>query len=284
MTLQQRTLKRAPVGAFFIACLFSLQALGLCALESGLEVETVQVAEIFDGDTVRLEDGRRVRLVGINTPEVAHRGKPAEPLAEAAKDQLQVLLNKRPIRLLVGQDSHDHYGRVLGHLFDAEGNSIIASLLQQGAGFQVAIVPNLRYVDCYQQAQRQAREQKLGVWGHAFYEAIPATSDDLKGGYARIKGRLESVVLTKKAVFVELEGQVSLKIERSAVPYIDDALFDRLVSISRATKVDSDLWFEARGWLSDRLTWNGNAPELVRKGVQKRYQMKITHQVAWQIL
>ena len=284
MTLQQRTLKRAPVGAFFIACLFSLQALGLCALESGLEVETVQVAEIFDGDTVRLEDGRRVRLVGINTPEVAHRGKPAEPLAEAAKDQLQVLLNKRPIRLLVGQDSHDHYGRVLGHLFDAEGNSIIASLLQQGAGFQVAIVPNLRYVDCYQQAQRQAREQKLGVWGHAFYEAIPATSDDLKGGYARIKGRLESVVLTKKAVFVELEGQVSLKIERSAVPYIDDALFDRLVSISRAAKVDSDLWFEARGWLSDRLTWNGNAPELVRKGVQKRYQMKITHQVAWQIL
>ena len=284
MTLQQRTLKRAPVGAFFIACLFSLQALGLCALEPGLEVETVQVAEIFDGDTVRLEDGRRVRLVGINTPEVAHRGKPAEPLAEVAKDQLQVLLNKRPIRLLVGQDSHDHYGRVLGHLFDAEGNSIIASLLQQGAGFQVAIVPNLRYVDCYQQAQRQAREQKLGVWGHAFYEAIPATSDDLKGGYARIKGRLESVVLTKKAVFVELEGQVSLKIERSAVPYIDDALFDRLVSISRATKVDSDLWFEARGWLSDRLTWNGNAPELVRKGVQKRYQMKITHQVAWQIL
>lgn len=284
MTLLQRSLKRAPVGAFFIACLFSLRALGLCTLEPGVDVETVQVADVFDGDTVRLEDGRRVRLVGINTPEVAHQGKPAEPLAEAAKEQLETLLKKRPIRLLVGQDSHDHYGRVLGHLFDAEGSSVIAALLQQGAGFQVAIAPNFRYLDCYLQAQKQAQEQRLGVWGHPYYDAVPATSDQLKAGYARVKGRLESVVLTKRAMFVELEGQVSLKIERSAAPYIEDALFDRLVSLSRVAKADSELWFEARGWLSDRITWNGNAPELVKKGVQKRYQMKITHQVAWQIL
>ena len=278
------TLKKAPLGAFFIAWLFSVQAFGLCALESGLQVETVQVAEIFDGDTVKLEDGRRIRMVGINTPEVAHRGKPAEPLAETAKQQLEAALSKRPIRLLVGQDSHDHYGRVLGHLFDGEDNSIIADLLRQGAGFQVAMVPNLRYVDCYQQAQAQARESQLGVWGHAYYAAVPADSSALKGGYARIKGRVESVELTKKAVFVELEGQVSLKIERKVAPYIDDALFDRLVALSRQAKTDSDLWLEARGWLSDRMTWNGDMPELVTKGVKKRYQMKITHQVSWQIL
>ncbi|WP_290582951.1 thermonuclease family protein [Ketobacter sp.] len=284
METRQKTLKKAPMGAFFIACLFSMQAFALCALEPDLAVETVQVKDVFDGDTVRLVDGRKVRLVGINTPEVAHGGKPAEPLGDDARVQLQSMLKQQPIRLLVGKDSHDHYGRVLGHLFDGQGNSIIAGLLQQGAGFQVAIVPNLRYVDCYQAAQQQAREARLGVWGEPYYDPIAATSDDLKGGYARIKGQVESVSLSKKAIFVELEGQVSLKIERSAAPYIDEALLDRLVGLSRVTRPDAALWLEARGWLSDRLTWSGAAPEKVRKGQQKRYQMKITHQVAWQIL
>ena len=284
MRMLRSTLKKAPLGAFFIACLFNLPAFALCTLEPGVAVETVQVADIFDGDTVRLVDGRRVRLVGINTPEVAHRGQPAEPLASQAQDQLTRLLEKRPVRLLIGKDSHDHYGRVLGHLFDGDGNNIIAELLSLGAGFQVAIVPNLRFVDCYNRAQNQAREQGLGVWGHDYYQAVATTSPDLKAGYAAIKGRLQSVTLTKKALFVELEGQVSLKVERAAAAYIDAALLDRLTALSRVAKPDSGIMIEARGWLSDRLTWNGDTPDLVRKGQKKRYQMKITHQVSWQIL
>ncbi len=148
----------------------------------------------------------------------------------------------------------------------------------------MAILPNLRYVECYQQAENLAKNQQLGVWGHEYYQAVPATSDNLKGGYTRIRGRVESVSLTKKAIFVELEGQVSLKIERKVAPYIDEALLDKLVAMSRVTKPDSDLRLEARGWLSDRLTWNGKTPELVRQGRRKRYQMKVTHQVSWQIL
>jgi len=181
-------------------------------------------------------------------------------------------------------ESHDHYGRVLGHLFTAEGESITAALLQQGAGFQVAIAPNLRFVECYSAAQDQARAAGAGVWGHAYYQPLAATSDQLKGGYARVWGQVESVTLSKKAIFVELAGQVSLKIENNAAPYIDDALMDQLVALSRAGKGTSDLKLEARGWLSDRLTWNGKAPELVQKGVSKRFQMKVTHQSSWNIL
>lgn len=283
------SLKKAPVGAFFITCflsfsLFAGPATALCLLDSALEVETVQINAVFDGDTVRLVDGRKVRLVGINTPEVAHGGKAAEPLAQEAKQQLEVLLKKTPIRLLQGTDTHDQYGRVLGHLFDRDGNSIIADLLQQGMGFQVAIVPNLRFVDCYAQAQQQARKQSVGVWQHDYYAAIPASSDLLRSGYARIAGQVESVELTKRAIFVELAGEVSLKIERKAAPYIDDTLLDRLVTISQRNNVGDPLRLEARGWLSDRLTWNGKAPDQVRKGKLKRYQMKVTHQASWQIV
>ena len=48
--------------------------------------ETVEVAKVTDGDTLRLRDGRSVRLIGINSPELAHTDKPAEPLAEQARD------------------------------------------------------------------------------------------------------------------------------------------------------------------------------------------------------
>lgn len=278
---------RCPLGISFFWALLCLpvsllQAAELCRLdpaESG--VQAVQVEDIFDGDTVRLADGRKVRLVGINTPEVQHGAKPAEPWADQATEQLQLLLKKKPIYLLQGLDSHDHYGRVLGHLFTADGQSVIAELLASGAGFQVAIPPNLRYVDCFAQAQALARQQALGVWGHAYYQPLPATSAQLRNGYARVSGYVESVTMSKKAIWVELKGQVSLKVEKTAAPYIDEALLDELMTMSRALGAVDPIQLEAQGWLSDRLTWSGNAPELVRQGVRKRFQMKIPHQVAW---
>lgn len=284
-SLLVRMLKKAPVGAFFIGCLLALPALALCPLDPAEKaVEAVQVEAVFDGDTVRLTDGRKVRFLGINTPEVAHGGKPEEPLAQAARQELEALLKHKPIYLVTGRDSHDHYGRVLGHLFNGQGDNITAALLQQGVGFQVTILPNLRYVDCYSDAQQQARRAGAGVWGHEYYKPIASTSGQLKGGYARVQGRVESVVLSKKAIFVELEGQVSLKIEKKVVPYIENGLMDQLVALSRGKKGTTDLQFEARGWLSDRLTWNGAMPDLVRKGVQKRFQMKVTHQSSWDAL
>jgi len=281
-------LKKAPYGAFFVFSLLCWglggKAYALCDLPAGQAVETVQIDRVYDGDTVRLSDGRRIRLAGINTPEVAHGKKPAEPLAEEATRQLQALLKQQPIGLLVGKGKQDHYGRVLGHLFAASGDNLIAALLQQGAGFQVAIPPNLGFADCYAKAEQEARATGRGVWGNDYYRAQPATAAELRDGYGRISGRVEAVQLTKRAIFVELAGQVTFKIERNVARYIDPDLMDRLVALSHSVTSNPPLWLEAQGWLSDRLTWNGKAPAQVRQGELKRYQMKITHQFSWRVL
>ena len=47
--------------------------------------EYVEVADVHDGDTVRLVDGRKLRLIGFNTPELARDESPAEPLATEAR-------------------------------------------------------------------------------------------------------------------------------------------------------------------------------------------------------
>ena len=92
------------------------------------------VKKVFDGDTVLLTDGRTVRLIGINTPEVAHnagkgrKGNAAEPLAGQAQQALQRLVVGKPIRLQLGVLAVDHYGRSLGRLFTAAGESVEAQL------------------------------------------------------------------------------------------------------------------------------------------------------------
>lgn len=78
---------------------------------------------MVDGDTVHLRDGRSVRLIGINAPELAHNGRTTEPFAEAAKQRLQALVSASDGRLALqpGRQPRDHYGRTLAHLFDASG-------------------------------------------------------------------------------------------------------------------------------------------------------------------
>ncbi|MGZ4981330.1 MAG: thermonuclease family protein [Methylobacter sp.] len=75
------------------------------------------VKTVYDGDTVVLEDGRKIRLLGINTPEVQHRGKLADAGGDEAKQWLTDKLKNTKVRLEAGVEKTDKYGRTLAHLF-----------------------------------------------------------------------------------------------------------------------------------------------------------------------
>lgn len=280
--------KKAPLGAFFVALLASWLAVSVqaaCGPDGTLgKLQAVQVAKVLDGDTVELKDGRRVRLVGINTPEVAHPPKPEEPLGQWATQQLQEKIGDRPLWLQPGPQPKDHYGRTLGYLFTAEGNNIIEELLYSGAGFQVAIPPNLGYSDCYAAAVMQARRQGKGVWGHPYFQPIPADSPALKGGYARVVGRVEKVSLTKNVIWVDLQDKVSLKLNRKHASFLAGDTFDQVVAASRKRSGITDLVLEARGWVVDRNTWGGRMVQQIKAGKRKPFQMNVQHASSWEIL
>jgi len=67
----------------------------------------------YDGDTIVLEDGRKIRLLGINTPEVQHKGKMADAGGEDAKTWLINKLRHSKVRLEFYFDKTDKYGRTL---------------------------------------------------------------------------------------------------------------------------------------------------------------------------
>lgn len=286
-----RVRKKAPAGAFFRCVVFVF--LWLCssvwAAECSLlpyksRVETVQVESIYDGDTLILQDGRRVRLLGINTPELARSKKEkAQPLGLEAKQQLQELLGNDPAFILVDKDPEDHYGRVLAHLFDDRGDNVVAKMLQQGMGFAVVIPPNDLFEDCYIESERLAIARKRGVWGETFYQPQSSDAPELAGGYARIRGEIEKVTPTRKVLWVDLKGQVTLKIEKKYLPALRGDALDAVITLSQGRSLTTTVVLDVRGWMTDRSGWKGKMQEQIRQGKRKRFQMNVQHRSAWAV-
>mmetsp|Transcript_7425 Transcript_7425/g.18607 ORF Transcript_7425/g.18607 Transcript_7425/m.18607 type:complete len:282 (+) Transcript_7425:67-912(+) len=126
--------------------------------------QKLRVRNVYDGDTLTLVDERRVRLLGVDTPEM----KPLQPYAEEAKEYTKSRCNKKEIWLLI--DGKDHYDRLLGHVFVREESGAYLCI-NEGLvyeGFANAYTPrkNERTFnwDKLLDLQRDAREKKRGVW------------------------------------------------------------------------------------------------------------------------
>jgi len=206
--------------------------------------EQVRVVSVSDGDTLRLSDDRRVRIIGINTPELSHQGHPAEPLAQEASAFLQKLIRSSDnfVGLRLGDEHQDRHGRILAHVFLANGDSVEAKVLGAGLATRVAIPPNVWGQDCFAQAENEARHAGRGLWALPAYrnpiEARNLPSDAT--GYVLLQGRVENVGGSRHAQWINLEGGVALKIDHDLMPYFADLDLKRL----QGKRI------EARGWLT----------------------------------
>ncbi|MCB0197916.1 MAG: thermonuclease family protein [Anaerolineae bacterium] len=120
-------------------------------------LETVTVATVIDGDTIELVDGRRVRYIGINTPE---RGQPYYNEASEANRQL---VDGRQVQLEFDQDTFDQYGRTLAYIW-ANGVMVNREIIVRGYANAFTVPPNVKYTDDFRQAEQEAREAGRGLW------------------------------------------------------------------------------------------------------------------------
>ena len=264
--------KRVPIlGALFLCLLFMLgfpARAELCAEVTSTQLssmEKVIVKRVVDGDTLWLKDGRKVRLIGVNAPELGKKGRLSEPFAAQAKQRLIALVGDSAlIRLKVGEDAKDRYGRVLAYVFTEQGLSIEVALVRDGLGFAIAIPPNLSLQSCLQQAQFEARSARRGVWGDAYF--APRKSLNLKRsdtGFRIVTGRLESVYLKEGgAWWLLFDGSLALMIPKG-----DQAFFDQQELISLVGRT-----LTVSGWLIKK---NLSAKQKAKK--YKPYMMSVKH-------
>jgi len=209
-------------GRLFYCLLFGLytpasaQALPLCPA-SHLDRQ-VQVRYVHDGDTLHLNNGEKIRLIGINAPELARKGRPAEPLAIKARDHLRDLIinSKQRIGLRMDTEHVDRYGRSLAHLYTQDGNSLSAQLLKSGLATLLAVPPNLNGLDCYAQAEAQARQTNRGIWALNRYQTIASTKLPRHSrGYRHVSGKIIRIVEGRRNLWLNLPGKVAMRIEKN---------------------------------------------------------------------
>ncbi|WP_165840131.1 thermonuclease family protein [Motiliproteus coralliicola] len=201
------------------------------------------ITTVIDGDTVILGDGKHLRLIGINTPELDHQQGRHQPLAQAARQQLQQLLEAPGLQLQLGSQSKDRHGRLLGHLYLADGRNVEAELLRQGLGFALSIAPNLDLRHCHRQAEQQARSERRGVWRLETYRPKLVTElNHTDGGFGLFRGRISRIGKLRRGHFIELDDKIFVAAQGQASGWIQDNF----------VQLQKNSWIEIRGWLSVR--------------------------------
>lgn len=129
-----------------------------------------RVTNVVDGDTLDCADGRRIRLLLIDAPEMAQQG-----FGERAKSALEELA-RVGAELTVELDVQltDRYGRTLAHLHHPSSGNINRRLLELGVAMVGVYPPNVRHVDDYRRVAEGARLAGHGLWSLGGFDCAPA--------------------------------------------------------------------------------------------------------------
>lgn len=130
--------------------------------------EKVMVAAVIDGDTIELEGGQKVRLIGIDTPETVDPRRPVGCFGKEASSKTKELLYKREIILEKDVTDADKYQRLLRYIYLPVENGqmlfINDYLVREGFAKVYTFPPDVKYTKQLIEAERQARENKKGLW------------------------------------------------------------------------------------------------------------------------
>lgn len=137
----------------------------------------LKVVAVMDGDTFKLENGHKVRLIGIDTPESHDNPKLQKDvkklnisrrvileMGQKAAAFTKDLLEGQLVRLEYDVQPHDRYGRDLAYVYLQDGRMVNEWIIAQGYAYPLTIPPNVKYADRFKELFNEAREQRRGLW------------------------------------------------------------------------------------------------------------------------
>ena len=179
-----------------------------CVLTPG---PTRAVARVLDGETLSLDDGTEVRLIGALSPrplEAAADVSFWSPEREAIAELTRVVLG-RSVELAFAERRTDRYGRLLAHAFvrfDTERIWVQAHMLRAGHARTYSVPDSAACMDELMAHERFAREARKGLWDHAAYQIRSAerTRELLRwrSSFQIVEGRVLRVASVRGQVFL----------------------------------------------------------------------------------
>lgn len=134
----------------------ALLTLSAALAVSASAADTATVLQVLDGDTCKLDDDRRVRYLGIDTPEKG------DPGAEEATQANNTLVGGKKIRIELGKPEKDRDGRLLAYVFVGK-TCVNEELVRQGVAYVRRPVA-AKHKTAFVKAQEEARRAGRGMW------------------------------------------------------------------------------------------------------------------------
>jgi micrococcal nuclease len=126
------------------------------------------VGRVVDGDTFYCRDGRKVRLLGVDSPE---RGQ-GPAWREAREALVRLAPAGRRVRLEGDVATRDRYGRLLAWVW-AGGTLVNEAMVRDGWAVQYTVPPDVKYADRIGRAQNAARARRVGLWSSGGFGCLP---------------------------------------------------------------------------------------------------------------
>jgi len=121
---------------------------------SVIQEQTYKATYVVDGDTIEIETGQKVRLIGINTPEKFM------PYNKEATEFLKSQIENKSVVLQT--NGVDKYNRILAHVFLGDKH-INKEILKQGLG-NLYYYEKDKYYEDLEEAEQNARENQKNIW------------------------------------------------------------------------------------------------------------------------
>lgn len=132
-------------------------------IEKRISTYNAQVARVIDGDTIVLENGERVRYIGIDAPEVVHPKRPIECFGRESTNRNRQLVEGKMVRLEKDVSERDKYNRLLRYVWSGE-DFVNLKLVQEGYASVFTYPPDVKYAAEFVKAEREARAAERGLW------------------------------------------------------------------------------------------------------------------------
>lgn len=180
------------------------------------------VSRVVDGDTIELSNGETVRYIGIDTPEIREKEnsywvyKPM-PFAEKAKDFNRKLVEGKSVRLEFDVQKKDKYKRLLAYVY-IEDKMVNIEMVRQGLAMIYTYPPNVKYSQRFLDAQREARDNKTGLWVDLEENKISTSeAKDNIGRVRMIEARVTDTHLTEKLLILKFKDNFKVVIYRNNI-------------------------------------------------------------------
>lgn len=125
--------------------------------------QSIKIVRVIDGDTIVTENNQKIRLIGIDTPEVNNNNNSQKCLGDIATNKMKELVEGKDVILEKDVSDIDKYGRLLRYIW-VDNTLINKTLVQEGYAKVDTVKPDIKYLQVFSVAQTQAQNRKVGLW------------------------------------------------------------------------------------------------------------------------